>query len=643
MSQQDCDIVMRGGITSGLVYPAALAALAPHWRFRNIGGASAGAIAAGVLAAAEHGRRSGKNSQAFDLIAAIPAQMSGGRMRQLFPASRGLEPVMALVWQWLAARKAGTTPLRFALSRLATLSRLPFLSALAIAVMMSLVGWSFGALGAGLGWAFFVFTLAFILLIAAELSTLVDAVSGLHKAFLRAGLGLSSGSVQRWQANPPGLDNLQAEGGFADWIHALIQRAAGRADGDAPLTIGDLWTTDRPDQAPDAWDEARDIDLLLTTTNLSQAIPASFPFLERTGTMLFFREDDLRAVLPGAIVDHLIAVADKRHAHEHDGQRYHRLPLPQQLPVALGVRLSLSFPGLISAVRLFAATRIKGGKPDGALDPLWFSDGGITSNFPVTVFDAPLPSRPTFCINLADIEEARWGTNADPVVDLAEDNSDGLTVPLQAAPTAGVLRFVTSIVGAARNGRENELLAMAGQRDRIVSILLDPQSQGGLNLDMDEATIAQLNDAGKEAAARLNTRFAATDAPAPGWTNHRWVRLRSTLAAIEALSVSYARGWRRVDGQGLSFAGHEAKLSVSKAPAYRFADKAAHEAALHWAGTIATSFAALEKAQPGWPEQSLMNGSRNRNDALSRTRHAAPRPGARLALQPNPGRDPHKG
>jgi predicted acylesterase/phospholipase RssA len=51
-----CDIVMKGGITSGVVYPLALASLAKEYRFVNIGGTSAGAIAAAAAAAAEYGR-----------------------------------------------------------------------------------------------------------------------------------------------------------------------------------------------------------------------------------------------------------------------------------------------------------------------------------------------------------------------------------------------------------------------------------------------------------------------------------------------------------------------------------------------------------------------------------------------------------
>jgi predicted acylesterase/phospholipase RssA len=51
-----CDIVMKGGITSGIVYPRAVSRLAREYRFQSIGGTSAGAIAAAVTAAAEYSR-----------------------------------------------------------------------------------------------------------------------------------------------------------------------------------------------------------------------------------------------------------------------------------------------------------------------------------------------------------------------------------------------------------------------------------------------------------------------------------------------------------------------------------------------------------------------------------------------------------
>ena len=52
-----CDLVMKGGITSGIVYPNAALALARDYRFKNIGGTSAGAIAAAACAAAAVGDR----------------------------------------------------------------------------------------------------------------------------------------------------------------------------------------------------------------------------------------------------------------------------------------------------------------------------------------------------------------------------------------------------------------------------------------------------------------------------------------------------------------------------------------------------------------------------------------------------------
>ena len=61
----ECDIVMKGGITSGVVYPLAVVELAKTYRFRNIGGTSTGAIAAAATAAAELGRDPKKETQRF--------------------------------------------------------------------------------------------------------------------------------------------------------------------------------------------------------------------------------------------------------------------------------------------------------------------------------------------------------------------------------------------------------------------------------------------------------------------------------------------------------------------------------------------------------------------------------------------------
>ena len=69
-----CDVVMKGGITSGVVYPHALCELAVTYRFSKIGGTSAGAIAAAAAAAAEHGRE----RRGFEKLAALPAWIGDG-------------------------------------------------------------------------------------------------------------------------------------------------------------------------------------------------------------------------------------------------------------------------------------------------------------------------------------------------------------------------------------------------------------------------------------------------------------------------------------------------------------------------------------------------------------------------------------
>ncbi|MNJ28190.1 hypothetical protein D3C77_227190 [compost metagenome] len=40
----ECDLIMKGGITSGVVYPLAIVEIAKAFRLRSIGGTSAGAM-----------------------------------------------------------------------------------------------------------------------------------------------------------------------------------------------------------------------------------------------------------------------------------------------------------------------------------------------------------------------------------------------------------------------------------------------------------------------------------------------------------------------------------------------------------------------------------------------------------------------
>src|SRR5438128_2505985 len=71
-----CDIVMKGGITSGVVYPQTVCTLARTYKLRNVGGTSAGAIAAAVAGAAELGRNS--TDGGFHELARLPKWIGSG-------------------------------------------------------------------------------------------------------------------------------------------------------------------------------------------------------------------------------------------------------------------------------------------------------------------------------------------------------------------------------------------------------------------------------------------------------------------------------------------------------------------------------------------------------------------------------------
>ena len=74
-ADQFCDLVLNGGVASGVVYPWALLELARHYRFKCIGGNSVGAMAAALAAAAEYGRCNGVEN-AFEPLRRMPLELA---------------------------------------------------------------------------------------------------------------------------------------------------------------------------------------------------------------------------------------------------------------------------------------------------------------------------------------------------------------------------------------------------------------------------------------------------------------------------------------------------------------------------------------------------------------------------------------
>ena len=126
-----CDLVMKGGVTSGIVYPYTIIELATKFRLRSIGGTSAGAIAAALAAAAEYARQQRNDPSGYLRLEkrckALPDRLPG-----LFQPSAGFRmPMAALLWLQ-KARPAWLAPL------------------LALILVLFVIG---GLVGAGLGGA----------------------------------------------------------------------------------------------------------------------------------------------------------------------------------------------------------------------------------------------------------------------------------------------------------------------------------------------------------------------------------------------------------------------------------------------------------------------------------------------------------
>ncbi len=580
-----CDLVLTGGVTSGIVYPLAVLELARRYRFHAIGGSSAGAMAAALAAAAELQRRHG-SVRGFEVLRRLPEELAApvadgrSRLLSLFQPAPGVRRLFDLFLRLLPAEPApgdcssGAAAARQADSDTVPTDRTAIRAGAGLpfgALSTALLGSYAGAAVAGLAWvAALLVLLWFTVGPAGWLGSVLALLLGPAAAVLRAvwadltgalvanhfgactGLAASPGSA----VDAPGL---------TDWLHRGLQLAAGRPVDAAPLCFGDLWTAPGAPSGTPPGTLARSIDLRMVTTNLAFGRPMQLPPDEADpGSRLYFHPDDLLPFFPTTVIAHLVA-----HSRLFDAAAdgadvgpsrsgFRRLPAAD-LPVLVAARLSLSFPLLFAAVPLWA---VDAEAPVGqrTLRRCWFSDGGICSNFPIHLFDAALPRWPTFGISLG--ARSRWWPHRRQAVWLPPRHDQGmadswLRFDENRGGAARLGGFLASVFFSAKDWRDHSQMRLPGVRDRVVRIGFLP-GEGELNLAMGSAQMRRIARLyGRRAGRHLVRRFAEpiaapgtapTGIPGGGWPEHRWVRFNTFCQALRARLAGFGLAAGKMPG-----------------------------------------------------------------------------------------------
>ena len=516
-----CDIVMKGGITSGIVYPPLVEELSQYYRFKNIGGTSAGAIAAAAAAAAEYRRRqAGPGAPFGHELGLLPAQLGehvdGGKTTKLFSLFQPAPGCHRLFRVLVTSLNARGTWQR--VGQVLSGFLLAYWVASLVCVALAL------AVASRSGWLAGVLSLVLSLLLSIGFWVYWDFTRKLVANDYGMCTGMTVGNTGHEALTP--------------WLDALIQRLAGKPL-DQPLTFEDLWAAKG---FPPAWLRVppditvRSIDLRMFTTNLSTGRPFVLPLTDET-CRLFYQHDELKAYLPEEVMAHIEAhsVAYRPNSPSDPSidemhRRHLRLrELPAaKFPVVLAARMSLSFPILFSAIPLWAIDydRQPGKR---TFRRCLFSDGGISSNFPIHMFDGLLPLWPTFGVQL----EPKLKDRANMVY-LPHKYAEGygerwyrFDQQLSAGSRMG--GFLSAVVNAMQNWNDNTASRMPGVRDRVVRVRLK-DDEGGVNLNMEAKKIKDVAKRGGEAARELIARFQP---PASGWNDQRWLRFRVTLEALQ--------------------------------------------------------------------------------------------------------------
>ena len=358
-------------------------------------------------------------------------------------------------------------------------------------------------------------------------------LNSIIKKIATQGFGLCTG-----QTNPKYSDSL----GLTDWLHEAIQDIA-FADRKhrKPLTFGDL-EKDVP--------QDRKIELRMITTNLSMRRPHMLPHLQISADSdqyneLAFSRSEWSRLFNEDVMNYLVEGTDKYKPECIDEDKgLWAIPRNEHMPVIVAVRMSLSFPVLFTAVPLWAkdhaSIRVQQELSDQPIDSnpewsrVWMSDGGISSNFPIHMFDSFLPGRPTFAMSLDELPTELQNAPPDRRIVIPDAKSKAPSLPL--ADIGNLVDFGWSVLNSAKDWQDQLLAGMPGQRERIARVYLS-KKEGGLNIAMPR----EISEALMGYGAEIGTAFSGANESGKSALDFDTHRVKRALIAYEQLQDTILR------------------------------------------------------------------------------------------------------
>jgi predicted acylesterase/phospholipase RssA len=383
---------------------------------------------------------------------------------------------------------------------------------------------------------------------------------------------------------------------LVEWLHEGIQKSA-QLPLHKPLTFGELWRAPGGPKDESGASLEKSIDLRMITTCLSQGRIYELP-QKHSDTPIMFRLSELKDFFPESVIDHLRSSSSALDVYKNEfiARRFFERSLAEAkyqpgivdklaecqkklqkifdelekpdskdirvlpaaaLPIVVAARMSMSCPILFQAVP-FLGLNLDKNTEDMEIVRLWFSDGGIGSNFPIHIFDQAIPKWPTLGLKLLDVAprnsiRPRKSSKPRPILTYLPffhyaGSEDNLVFPNddQAFSFAGkrqtlgtFIQFVFSIYASAKDGNDQSYLRMPDIRNRVVRVYMNNRSKNALNLKISPDVIKWLGgtvgvQGGRNAADAYlaDLQDDKYRSVVNLWQDHRWVRMRMLIDGL---------------------------------------------------------------------------------------------------------------